>query len=469
MPVIGEGTYGCVHSPSLKCKSSKKINYTNQVSKTLKGEDANDELKELSLLKKIDTEHKYYLGYPEKCIPSNNKDTIDEIAKCNNYEKYLKWNKNNTALQKDTRLLIMKNGGASLEDYVYTLSNNMIRSETLDNIEVMFINFINIIRGVKFLIDNKLSHRDLKEGNIVYNEETQTMRMIDFGMLAKFSKMKKEAINDDYFPGDMWWSVPIYATYLNKNRFDSAKYNLNKNFARYSKRLSNEILINISSDVGSIKSVFFKRVTKEPTILKSIMMKELNETYKLIETCSHNEFIEKYCKICDVHNLGLTLLSMLTLLEPNFEKKNENKVLSKRFLTDIRTLGFIMVSANMKEHIEIDDVLSEYERILESNNYLSRNGYRINRDKMAVKDNASPEQQPDVILVQESPRRDDSVRDLLDGCPDGKERNPNTKRCVNKCKSGYVRDKTFKCKSTRGRGRPRKEVNGSQTKKNKKN
>lgn len=466
MPVIGEGTYGCVHSPSLKCKSSKKINYTNMVSKTLKEKHADDELKELSLLKKIDTEHKYYLGYPEKCIPINNKDTIDEIKKCEDSEKFLRWDE--ASLQKHTRLLIMKNGGASLQDYVYTLSKNMVRSETLNNIEVMFINFINVIRGVKFLIDNKLSHRDLKEGNIVYNEETQTMRMIDFGMLAKFSKMKKEAKNNDYFPGDMWWSVPIYATYLNKDRFEQVKYLLKQDFERYSKILSSEISTNISNNTGNIKSIFFKRVTKEPTILKSIMMKMLNETYKLIETCSHNEFIEKYCKICDVHNLGLTLLSMLTLLEPDFEKKDDNKVLSKRFLTDMRSLGFIMISSNMKEHIEIDDVLSEYERILESNNYLSRNGYRINRDKMAVKDNVSPEQQPDVILVQASPRRDDSVRDLLDGCPVGKERNPNTKRCVNKCKSGYVRDKTFKCKSTRGRGRPRKEVNGSQTKKNKK-
>jgi hypothetical protein len=30
-------------------------------------------------------------------------------------------------------------------------------------------------------------------------------------------------------------------------------------------------------------------------------------------------------------------------------------------------------------------------------------------------------------------------------CPDGKERNPKTHRCIKKCKSGYVRDKDFKC------------------------
>ena len=32
--VIGEGGYGCVHKPSLKCKSSSKASYKNKVSKS---------------------------------------------------------------------------------------------------------------------------------------------------------------------------------------------------------------------------------------------------------------------------------------------------------------------------------------------------------------------------------------------------------------------------------------------------
>ena len=34
-------------------------------------------------------------------------------------------------------------------------------------------------------------------------------------------------------------------------------------------------------------------------------------------------------------------------------------------------------------------------------------------------------------------------------CPAGKERNPKTRRCVNKCKSGYERNAEFKCAKTR--------------------
>ena len=34
-------------------------------------------------------------------------------------------------------------------------------------------------------------------------------------------------------------------------------------------------------------------------------------------------------------------------------------------------------------------------------------------------------------------------------CGENKELNPKTNRCVNKCKSGYVRDADFKCKKNK--------------------
>ena len=37
----------------------------------------------------------------------------------------------------------------------------------------------------------------------------------------------------------------------------------------------------------------------------------------------------------------------------------------------------------------------------------------------------------------------------MNDCPQGKERNPLTKRCVKKCKTGYYRNEKFKCVKTR--------------------
>lgn len=52
--VLGEGTYGCVHYPSLRCKLKKNIDYNNKVSKLTLNNEAKIELKEYNLISKID-------------------------------------------------------------------------------------------------------------------------------------------------------------------------------------------------------------------------------------------------------------------------------------------------------------------------------------------------------------------------------------------------------------------------------
>ena len=64
--VIGEGTYGCVHKPSLKCKSNT-VNYKNKISKVLTTKHANVEMKEYNTISNIDKKKHFYLGKPIKC------------------------------------------------------------------------------------------------------------------------------------------------------------------------------------------------------------------------------------------------------------------------------------------------------------------------------------------------------------------------------------------------------------------
>jgi len=51
--ILGEGTYGCVIKPSLKCKTNKKINYSGRVSKVMRKKDADDEMNEMNKIKHI--------------------------------------------------------------------------------------------------------------------------------------------------------------------------------------------------------------------------------------------------------------------------------------------------------------------------------------------------------------------------------------------------------------------------------
>ena len=89
--VIGEGTYGCIHKPSLKCKN-KKANHNKKVSKLLLKENAEKEVHEYDILSKIDKKHEYYLGNPITCLPAETEFNKKSMEKC---ETFVEENNNN--------------------------------------------------------------------------------------------------------------------------------------------------------------------------------------------------------------------------------------------------------------------------------------------------------------------------------------------------------------------------------------
>ena len=79
--LIGQGTYGCVYNPALKCKEN--INTTKKLAKLTFSDTAEDELREYAHISKADPNNKYYLGVPEVCTF----DDTDENIKALRYSK----------------------------------------------------------------------------------------------------------------------------------------------------------------------------------------------------------------------------------------------------------------------------------------------------------------------------------------------------------------------------------------------
>ena len=86
--VIGEGSYGCVHKPSLKCqqKINKLKTYNNKISKILNNKEANSEMNEFKVIKSFDTDNHFHSGTPFKCPPLDNENQRTFIKKCKNSE-----------------------------------------------------------------------------------------------------------------------------------------------------------------------------------------------------------------------------------------------------------------------------------------------------------------------------------------------------------------------------------------------
>ena len=108
--VVGEGTYGCVHKPPMKCKDKDIITDPTLASKLMKNTDAFKEMTEFKLIEESDKQQKFHLGKPTLCRVDNTLSNKKAMKKCKN-------NNYDTGNIDNYSLLLLKYGGLDLDKY----------------------------------------------------------------------------------------------------------------------------------------------------------------------------------------------------------------------------------------------------------------------------------------------------------------------------------------------------------------
>lgn len=186
--LIGQGTYGCVYKPPLKCAEQDNCPENNNKCSTgiskLMGfrNDVNSELKMYSEtdIDKINSEGFYHIKEPRRCKPNDN-----NVAKAKNDGCKIEL--------KEPELLIYENGGMDLEKAI---------EKGVSPFSILF-NFANIFKAIITLYANDIGHCDIKLPNIVIgnNPSKPQYRLIDLGLTRKFSKSvnNNKIFNQNYF------------------------------------------------------------------------------------------------------------------------------------------------------------------------------------------------------------------------------------------------------------------------------
>jgi serine/threonine protein kinase len=184
--VIGQGSYGCVHKPSLHCRSSGEVvpDYRNKVSKTVYKEEADDEIKTYSLIHAADPEEEYHLGVPFKCALEDSDWNRRSLSKC----------RNNGIPLHDMRLLVMKNGGENLKTYADKVHLWPVSKENTEKCKLFLLETIRLIKGLIHFKNHNVVLNDVKPQNIVF--DGKRLNFIDFGMSYTKSDMASEAKHD---------------------------------------------------------------------------------------------------------------------------------------------------------------------------------------------------------------------------------------------------------------------------------
>ena len=432
--VIGQGAFGCVHKPQMKCKD-KSRNDATIVSKLMTRKDANQELGEYSLIDFADEKQEYYLGIPDDCnIDDKNAANLMAIAQCRGFE----------ANQVDNyKLLLMKYGGKDLDDFGREVKKWKKTPENIKKIELFWLEVSRLFRGLNALKKNGIVHHDLKHPNIVYNPESNRINLIDFGFMTDKGSIINKCKDSDYWLAQKHhWSFPIEIVLWNKKTYN--RY-ANGTVSKLSKDISS-----VSNEISNQMGYFFDCITdfKPGTAeYKNITRKTITQFFNLsmnLDKQEYNKFINKSVATVDSYGTGIALMYMLKL--------------SKHLLhTDFAKRAFLlfknMVHPNLYSRYDTDMLMNEYEQLLSEQGLLKKHNMSFDNHRLVDGAEIPPVLEKTINLivkdtsnVSKSDLKTISINnDPIRICPPGKEYKPSTKRCVKTCKRGYIRNTDFKC------------------------
>ena len=442
--LIGQGSYGCVFRPMIPCKGSNK-RIPGKVSKFLNKDEANDEIKENTILDKIDKENIFHFKTPKKCDFNMNYINEPGINKCKPFMR-----ENNDF--KRMKLLQMSDGGIELTTFLekVELKNKEQEYKLLLGMEPLFI-------GLKAMYEKEFSHFDIKTGNTVIDPETYQMKYIDFG-LSNYNKEHLKAVGNSpsiYFARPI--EIPILYYYYHKiqdmNEIDEvqkkihlksyssvidARYVRNgsayfpKNFklflAKFWTKANNNLghvvkeLISKSDvfSVGIMCLYIFKKITKQKFDIgkKNTNLNEVNRAfYTLIKNMLQPSSFLRFSGI-DAHLFYETKIK--TLINKEMNKCPPNKILNpktKKCVSKTGKIGNTLVQDSEKK--KPPTKICPPNKII--NPKTKRCVSKIGKIGRKLVDKIKP--------------KPDSLKDVRI-CPPNKIINPKTKRCV--LKSGKI-------------------------------
>lgn len=300
--------------------------------------------------------------------------------------------------------------------------------------------------GLKLFYDNGIIHHDMKAGNIVYLEETNRLNFIDFGlMISKADLIKTNKENDNWL-AVAHWSFPLELQYIQKKDFEKFSKETptmkQKKFVKFIKELNSAADTKLTSAIRT----FYSSVNKKSSVfgLKNtnaffqdyiLTLKDIDDKKK------YDSFVEHSVNTIDSFGVASGLMETLCSLY-NF--------MDIEFVKALADIFYKMFTPHLSSRLDINTVLPMYEECLEKYILKSRkqqfNDHKIiSETKMETvfDKNLDSLKLQNIVIKSKKTLRKMAVSPK---CPEGKELNHLTRRCVYNCKQGYVRDIDFKCR-----------------------
>lgn len=331
--LLAQGGFGCLYYPGIKCSgaSSKSLKRATKLQRNDKS--SNNEFYISSIIKTIPNYKYFFSPILDSCPVSIAKVKKSLLDKCDVYKK----NKDDN----DIQYILM-----SLE-YIKNISfqNIVSKSSSRDIIKIILENFEHLLRAISLLLEKNIVHYDLKLENILFEKETKTPIIIDFGISIKIDEINMENLSEYFYvfsPDYYLWPFEVHALcyYVHNDMKPLTKDDVEMISEQFVEQNYGLYFFDDDS-VSRYKNKCVKFLEKYIGIEAKIVVKELIKSYKT----------------WDLYSLSILYLSIMQILFEN--GFNDNKILNSFY-----NLLWTNIQPDYKKRLSVDDTINKFTDLL---------------------------------------------------------------------------------------------------------
>jgi serine/threonine protein kinase len=396
-------------------------------------------MREYVLIDKADKKQLFHLGQPDICIPGYQESNIKAIKKCR-MGRTINYRPEGVQLS----ILLMRNGGLNLVDFSEKFKKKPMTKENKEKVADFWVESHRLFMGLFAFSKKNIIHHDLKGGNIVYFEDKNRVNYIDFGLMNKKTKLKTRCKKNKNWLANVHWSFPPEIEYLNKIMFDSTCTKSEETKKQMVNYIGKSFMKSKKQTTIAVRTLY-SAVIKNPTTFKiphpGMYLGGFLQTLKYIDNVDkYDEFLDKSLSTIDSYGLACGLMETLC---------NLYLFMDIDFVRELASIFYRMLEPNITKRLTIYEATQLYEECLRKH-ILKDRKKEFKKNKLVNETVATTVFDNEISTITQASIAITSKKELKKlmtsvSCPDGKEINPNTGRCVLNCKNGYVRDKKFKC------------------------
>lgn len=295
--VIGEGGFGCVLKPAIKCngKERKGDKYITKIQ--LSSDTSDREINIGKLVKQIPLSKKHFAPIVSSCYTKPN--VVNMIMKNNNC-KFLNEHPN----EEFAISTIPSINGDDFKHHIYN------QAGSADVLYTIIHSYVYLLFSIYFLDKHDIIHYDLKGENIMYDINKKRPIIIDFGLSIHKKNIKPDFNNPSYMyklkdnfytyaPDYQLWCLDIHYLCFICNYPDKNVKNEIKDMV--------DIYMSGNKALRALSSDFKKRY-------RELSIKQLNK-YADMGVEKSIEYLYNYCNTWDNYALSIMFLRLLKLIQ----------------------------------------------------------------------------------------------------------------------------------------------------------